>query len=425
MQIQYFGMLLVTGLMVGASAQAQRTDAADLSIPAQVRTAIAHPNMPVERGGGAPANDLCSTVVPEALAPGSPLTFTGTTVGATGSADYAVGSPLAASLPAVWHAFTTTVCGAVTVSYCGTDPVFTNAAGFLSADCPIGNNYLAGVAYACDDGNFTIIYGNVAPGTYYVPVWSAPGFAFGPYTIGVSMEPCPPGYCIPDPFVGSFAGDSIARVQLGAIDYVSPGVSDYSDNTDQITDLVVGVEYTLSITGGEYAPDAYAAWIDYDNDENFSPDEKLGQVFSVSQPGELVTITFTVPLDAPQTTDRLRVRCVSSPAPVDACTNFVYGETEDYSVHIVQATAVADQQAVVFAVLPNPSSGDLWIAPATYGPATLQLVDLSGRLIHTEQVLLVPGTLHALSLAGQLAAGSYVLRISTAAGSSSRSVVVQ
>lgn len=74
-------------------------------------------------------------------------------------------------------------------------------------------------------------------------------------------------------------------------------------------------------------------------------------------------------------------------------------------------------------MLPNPSDGDFRIAPVTNGAAIIQLVDFSGRVVFTEQAVLIPGTLHALPYAGQLPAGSYVLRLGTASGSSTQLVV--
>ena len=58
--------------------------------------------------GGAPVNDQCSQVTPQALAIGASLTFTGTTVNATGAGDAEAGTIFDAGgdTSSVWHAFT-------------------------------------------------------------------------------------------------------------------------------------------------------------------------------------------------------------------------------------------------------------------------------------------------------------------------------
>ena len=91
----------------------------------------------IEVAGVAPANDLCSTVVPETLTVGSSITFTGDNTDATITGDYLAGSELELlGLASVWHAFTTTECANVQVSYCGTTPEFLNFWIILSTDCP-------------------------------------------------------------------------------------------------------------------------------------------------------------------------------------------------------------------------------------------------------------------------------------------------
>jgi hypothetical protein len=134
----------------------------------------------------APPNDNCADVQPEPLIIGEPLTFTGDNTGATNECG-------SLPTPEVWHAITTTECMNITVDYCGTDPAFTTAYIVLTDACPCGTLIMAYQydSYTCGDGNFTIRYANIQPGTYYIPVYTESG-ALGPYTIHVNGISCPP-----------------------------------------------------------------------------------------------------------------------------------------------------------------------------------------------------------------------------------------
>lgn len=154
----------------------------------------------VAPGAEPPVNDQCGDVSAEDLAVGSSLTFTGDNTGATMGGDYEPGSDLESSgLASVWHAFTTTECANVSVSYCGTDPAFLNAWIFLSTTCPATDDILPSASFNtddCADGNVTMYYPNLPAGTYYLPVMNDPNvesLAVGPYTIEVAATGCLPG----------------------------------------------------------------------------------------------------------------------------------------------------------------------------------------------------------------------------------------
>jgi hypothetical protein len=84
---------------------------------------------------GAQGADDCALAVPASLAAGSSSTLTGDNSSATVTGDFADGSPFTGA-PVIWHAFTTTQCATVIVSFCGQDPVWGTVFGFLATDCP-------------------------------------------------------------------------------------------------------------------------------------------------------------------------------------------------------------------------------------------------------------------------------------------------
>lgn len=146
-----------------------------------------------------------------------------------------------------------------------------------------------------------------------------------------------PGGCDAEPTTGTSDGDFIDGVVLGSINNTGTGSNGgptYNDYTAQSTDLERGTAQSITITGGDYAPDNYAAWIDWNQDGDWDDaNEKLGE-FATTTSAETQNIAFTVPASATLGATTMRVRCVYDNSPLDPCTNYVYGETEDYSINV-------------------------------------------------------------------------------------------
>jgi len=375
--------------------------------------------------GPTPVNDECTGAVNQDLAVGSTVTFTGDNTGATDNGE-------GLGIAAVWEQFTTSECANLELTYCGTTPPFGNGFSRIYQGCPFTLS-IAAASFddtTCADGNFTLFFEDVPAGTYYYPVMLDPANnAEGPYTISVTASECVAhtAYCIPNPVNGTSDGDYITNVELGDINYSAPSDTNYVDNTNLSTDLARDGNYTMTIIGGAYAPDTYAAWIDYNNDFVFSANEKLGEAQTVTDSAEVVTINFTVPATADLGPARLRVRCVYSIAGnIEACTDYTYGETEDYTVNILMSVGVAENSASLFSVLPNPSNGDFQlVAGHANGPAVIEMMDMAGRTVYNEQANLNTGARHTISLAGKLAPGTYALRVRAEAGVTTRMVVVK
>ncbi len=155
----------------------------------------------------------------------------------------------------------------------------------------------------------------------------------------------PGDLCIPTSANGTAEGDYINAVVLGSINNTNSGgltAPTYTDfSSTWSTSLPLGSTHTLSIQGGDYQPDHYAAWIDYDQDLEFEANEKLGE-FITDQALQTGTIDFTVPSGALLGSTLMRIRGVyhntGEPSPSDPCYNYGYGETEDYGIEIVANT---------------------------------------------------------------------------------------
>ncbi len=174
----------------------------------------------------------------------------------------------------------------------------------------------------------------------------------------------------------STADDEIFNVSIGTLNNSSnctttggPGsiLSMYSNYTNlPATNLISGMVYTLSVTGGQCSGFAYSGniyvWIDYNNNGLFTdPGEQVfnaAGVFAVL--GTVYTNTVLIPLTATFATTRMRVTLVEGSVG-GPCTNFTWGEVEDYNVNIISNTPCAG----------TPVSNT--VVPATYSTCPILL----------------------------------------------------
>ncbi len=156
-------------------------------------------------------------------------------------------------------------------------------------------------------------------------------------------------YCLPEYINGTADGDFIDDVILEDISNTGSGgeITDvgYSDYTDLSAMLNVGESYTLELTNNPDWSETFTAWIDYDQDGEFSDDEVLddsgiGGIDLLA--GENGSLEFTVPFTALAGATVMRVRCAFPSGlekPLDPCSQYNYGETEDYTINIGSSSA--------------------------------------------------------------------------------------
>jgi PKD repeat protein len=152
------------------------------------------------------------------------------------------------------------------------------------------------------------------------------------------------GYCIPNPPSGTTDGDFINSVVLGSINNSNTGIAggpNYTDYTFLSTNLQQSSNYNLTVQAGDYATDYYAVWIDYNHDNDFfDAGEKLGE-FQTSAALQSLNFNFSVPPTATLGATTMRVRCAFAASAMDPCTDYTYGETEDYTVNITSGSGPA------------------------------------------------------------------------------------
>lgn len=127
----------------------------------------------------------------------------------------------------------------------------------------------------------------------------------------------------------------INSVSLGSINNTtgSNAYPVYGNFTNLSTNLTKGNSYNLVVGYGLFPGHAVAAYIDYNHNNVFSANEKIGEYLSVNS-YDLIPFNFTVPASATNGTTLMRIRCGYN-VGMDPCSGTTNGETEDYSINIV------------------------------------------------------------------------------------------
>lgn len=131
--------------------------------------------------------------------------------------------------------------------------------------------------------------------------------------------------------------DFIDGVELNTISNTgtgcSPSTYQYFSNT---TTLVKGTQYVLTITSGNNTKDYYYAWIDYNDDGDFTDEYEYIGGFNSTARYQKGTISFNIRENGivGETVTRMRIRCTSIYTR-QPCGIYEYGETEDYGIRII------------------------------------------------------------------------------------------
>jgi len=278
--------------------------------------------------------------------------------------------------------------------------------------------YASGNFTACVDSNATIFFNGVPAGTYYLPVRGEPATA-GPYTTVVSAAVCiapPPN----DPCTGAIplnvnltcvpisGTDNGATQSLPAI--VCGGFTGNANDDVWYNFVATSPNCTVTMTGD-------------------APFDGVMELFS----GDCSALVSLACSDA---TLGGGVESIAATTLAPGATYYVrlydyyggYPTTTTFSICATGdvGTSVHDLSNGNFGVHPNPSNGDITITCHNVGgDETIELFDMTGRIVHSERRAMVAGGSVALSLSGQLAAGTYTLRMSTANGRGEQRVMIK
>ena len=148
-------------------------------------------------------------------------------------------------------------------------------------------------------------------------------------------------YCIPTS--NCSYGDGLRSFSLMEINNTNNGCSSggYGDFTHLVANLVPGETYTVKWKGG-FSNQRASLWIDLNSNRTFEPNELLISDFLLANSSLVYSTDFVMPADVNPGNKRLRIRAQYNKSSADPCSNFGYGETEDYTISIANE-AVAEQ----------------------------------------------------------------------------------
>ncbi|MBK9420163.1 MAG: T9SS type A sorting domain-containing protein [Flavobacteriales bacterium] len=400
--IRILSLLLIGSMASGqANAQELRTNHGNSS---EVKGAVQvyTPLSDEQRGGGAPTNDLCSGAVDNALAVGGTLSLSGDNTGATDESG--VGFQI------VYEQFTITTCADITLNYCVAGSEFTNFLINLTTSCP---DILVGLLTATSYDNCTATFLGLPAGTYLIPVL-ADGIdtPAGAYTMEVTASACDT-YCAASAVSANF--EVINNVQFGGIDNPTATTNGYENYTDIVGEVATGNSYPITVENTDgYDTDLVMVWIDLDHSGSFETSE---MVYTSEAGVGPYTGQIAIPADAllGQTRMRLRLQDSTFNNNLTPCGTHQYGQVQDYTLNITTGVGMQEIGAEQFGLYPNPNDGNFSVVlPKATGKMSVEVVDVTGRVVFATTQQATGNEPLLLELAGKLAKGGYLLRITTA-----------
>ena len=159
----------------------------------------------------------------------------------------------------------------------------------------------------------------------------------------VNVAPFINCYCIPTYAIGATAS-IITNVKLNTLNNTSTGVAPWYANyapqqpgSIAIPNLTMSAVDTVKVTNGTFATNYSAAWVDFNHNSLFEPNEYFGDSLSVGANG-VSNIKIMTPSTAMLGLTRMRIRAADRNivTPLMPCgpTTSGYGEAEDYIVNV-------------------------------------------------------------------------------------------
>ena len=205
------------------------------------------------------------------------------------------------------------------------------------------------------------------------------------------------------------ADERIGNVTFGSINNTSTGTAGYENFTSISTNVTRGTANTISITpvwtSTKYN-EAYAVYIDYNRDGDFTDSGELAWTRAGSQTTP-VTGSITIPATTSLGSTRMRVMMQYSSIPSSSCGSYTYGQVEDYTLNILSSARGEDfninNLMTDIKLYPNPVRDLLNISNTTV--EDYKIFDMGGKLINSGKI--ERGTVNV----SQLTAGAYTIQI--------------
>lgn len=257
-------------------------------------------------------------------------------------------------------------------------------------------------------------------------------------TVRVISQDCIPRSTGSTPNNGC-ASDGLKNFELGTIKNISGCGNDgngvgYSDFTFISTDLDVSVgTYDLTVRSG-FAPEEVAVWIDFNDNGVFETSENVftGQITTANVDQ---TFSLDLPASAAIGTHTMRAKAIdaggSGTGIDDPCGDVQWGETEDYTVNIVDQTVgvgdfnIADSQFRVITLDNNAFQVHLDTAFQFDQTPSIQVYNVVGQTVTAVAVDFEGSGYRADLNLGNQSAGIYLVSISNNQFTKTKKVIVK
>jgi len=189
-------------------------------------------------------------------------------------------------------------------------------------------------------------------------------------------------YCVPQTMYGTENGDFIDDVIFNEIQNTGTGAQGgpaYNDYTNLSANVERGRTYEFTVkTETSGTNGSVAAWIDFNGNKMFDDEgERILHIRS-NEVTQEVTVMVTIPDDAALGLTILRVRNSSEPDLFASCEAVDYGETEDYSINIIETQQIYNPVTDMTATLLDDGNVDLaWNVPQNPGITHTEGFELS------------------------------------------------
>jgi hypothetical protein len=206
------------------------------------------------------------------------------------------------------------------------------------------------------------------------------------------------GNCIDLDFCPSFSNNSneehIESVVIGDFTNESGNNGGYILFEDSGLELNLNETYEVLLTPGfalQSFQEFWRVWLDMNQDGEFTENEIM--ISSVEGSSEPLEGSITIPEETALGNTRLRIAMKyvggNTPDNVEPCENYGWGETEDYCLTVTNVSNITNASLINdFNIFPNPTKGNFEVMLDVNGNKLyfFEIIDITGRLIQTEQV---------------------------------------
>ena len=195
-------------------------------------------------------------------------------------------------------------------------------------------------------------------------------------------------YCTPS--MNCEVSDGFQLFELGDI-FNESQCEGYGDFMNISTELFQNSTNELTVTTG-YGDQYVKVWIDFNDDLEFTNEEIVVDDYILAPgqgPGTYTeTINLVIPENALVGTHILRAKTNwAADVPDDPCSVTTYGETEDYTVIIIESLMGINENNLPLTpiIYPNPTDGEVTVdLKSNYKNITVKMNDLLGRELFTK-----------------------------------------